>query len=305
MKPDLALAFDLGGTRLKSGVVEVGTGRVVARSDTEATRSTWEAVRHQIEETARDLRQSGIIETAGLAVPGILVNGIMSSLPGKLPGLEGFDVAQWVATLSTGDRPGVAVNDAAAAGIGEAVIGAGRDHERVVMITLGTGVGVAVVERGRLLGSGPLGGGILGGQIPLVYSTDGLPADTAGSDNTIEQGCRSSALVARAEGPGTPLTSARAVFAAAESGDERAVRAVSAHRAALAAAIAALAHAHSPSAVVVGGGLAEDQQLFRGLPDLVNPLLKFGLTTAVLPAQLGQEAALTGLSVMMGWSGAR
>ncbi|HUQ40826.1 MAG TPA: ROK family protein [Acidimicrobiales bacterium] len=173
------IALDLGGTRLKAGRVDAA-GLVVERLEPRPSGSTWDEARESVEKAVAELgrgdddgdERGG--EAVALAMPGVIHGGRVLSLPGKFPGAEGFDVASWLG--------GPVVNDAVAAGVGEARAGAGVGCRRVVVVTLGTGVGVCVLEDGRPLGDGPFGGGILAGQLPL-------------GDGTIESRCRATASV--------------------------------------------------------------------------------------------------------------
>ena len=303
---DLALAFDLGGTRLKAGVVEIGTGEVVAEAEPLDTGATWVEAVAQVEAVAVELRQAHPTATAaGLAMPGILDRGRVQSLPGKLPGAQGADAAGWIAAaVATGGARSVVINDAVAAGVGEAAVGSSEG--RTVVITLGTGVGVCVVEDGAPLGRGPFGGGILGGQVPVGDDDLVLPEvqwwrDTAGRCGTIEARCRAEALVAQSELRGGEWHTAKDVLDAAGGGDTRALDAVAAYREDVARALAALAHAHAPERCVVAGGVASPGSLvLRGLEASVNQRLSFGLRVGVRGAVLGSAAALAGIGVLLG-----
>lgn len=305
-----ALAFDLGGTRLKAGVVEVGSGELIREADPLDAPSQWTEAQLLVEAVAAELRRIhpdaiGV----GLALPGVIDAGRVASLPGKLAGAEGADVGGWLVGRMAG--PGgdvVVVNDAIAAGVGEATAGAGSGARRTVVVTLGTGVGVCVVEDGRPLGGGPFGGGILGGQVPIGPADPGLLdaddwVDTAGRTSTIEARCRAQALVAQAELRGGEWPDARAVVEAARGGDVRALDAVASYRADVARGLAALAHAHAPDRIVVGGGVAAEGSLvLRDVEPTVNAQLSFGLRVGVFGAVLGSGAALAGLGVLLGAS---
>src|SRR5690606_11218757 len=95
-------------------------------------------------------RQHGAPASAvGVCAPGLApADGRCSAhLPNQLAGIEGLD---WTRALRRG-KPGPVLNDAQAALRGEAWIGAARQREHAVLITLGTGVGGAVLSGGRLL----------------------------------------------------------------------------------------------------------------------------------------------------------
>lgn len=301
----LAFAVDVGGTRLKAGIVEIGSGRVL---DAVAPRpsGSWEQASAEVAAVLGELRtRTGAIDMVGLAMPGVLDGGVVVSLPGKLAGVEGQDVAAHVARMA--GVPSLVLNDAVAAAIGEAAGegSASREGERTLVLTLGTGVGVCVVEGGAPVGTGPLGGGLLGGQVPLG-GDDAVPAevcawtDTVGRTGTIEARVRADALVAHAALLGLTVGGPGDVFA---SHDEAAAVAIRRYRSDLIRAIVALAHAHAPHVVVVGGGVIEgDAGVLLGaeMEAAVNAELAFGLQVRVRRAALGARAALAGLGVAMG-----
>lgn len=68
-------------------------------------------------------------------------------MPGRLHGLEGFDFTNHLQQ----SRPVPVCNDAHAALLGEAWVGAAKGYDSVIMLTLGTGVGGAAIVNGRML----------------------------------------------------------------------------------------------------------------------------------------------------------
>ena len=295
----IVAAVDVGGTRTKAAAVDGVTGAVVSSLEPVASGSTWAEACDTVDGLVSVLRARHALDGVALAVPGIVEQGRIVSLPGKFPGAEGADVAAWAAGLLDGGAPAVVVNDAVAAGIGEAVVGAGRGRRRLVSVTLGTGVGVCVVEHGAVLGAGPYGGGILGGQLPLPPEP-GAPPDTAGRHDTIEARCRADALVHLARRAGGGWETAVAVAAAAGDGDPAAVAAVASFRTGLVDALVALTAAHAPDLFVVGGGLAESAAVVGGLTAAVGARLGFGATVEVVASSLGLRAALVGAAILAG-----
>ena len=275
-----AVAVDLGGTRLKARRVssdESASGDVFTFEHGGAWRDGLAKVRAHF----------GDIDEMGLCVPGIVEERRVVALPGKLPGIEGVDLGREL------DLPLLVVNDAIAYGIGESVHGAGRGHERAVVVTIGTGVGVAVIEGGAPLGKGPLGGGILGGQIPLPGEA-GEAVDTSDRLGTFEARCRADTLLASVPGA-ADLPDVYARLHAAEPEVQRGFRQF---RAGLTDGLLALALAHSPSVMVVGGGAAQPG-LIDGVEEALAPRLWSGQQVAVRLAELGDGAALSGLAVLL------
>lgn len=150
------LAADMGGTRIKLGLLE--GGRIIARSvhDAESQKPIeWQMSR--LDGFWRDLcRQSGInisdISGVGIAFPAII--DPMENRPldyyGKYPGSTEFDFDKW-AEKAFGCSC-VLENDARCALLGESYFGAGKGVENLVMFTLGTGIGSALMEKGELTG---------------------------------------------------------------------------------------------------------------------------------------------------------
>ncbi|HEX9889654.1 MAG TPA: ROK family protein [Nitriliruptorales bacterium] len=299
--PDRIVALDLGGTRLKAGVVDLGAAvtdavtNAVTDAVTESTEGLdAEAAIDLVRRTVGRLADGGC-SGIGLAVPGVVDDGVVTALPGKFPGLEGRDLA---AAVAVDDLPVTVVNDAVAYAVGEAAYGAGQGARRVVVVTIGTGVGVCVIEDGAPLGAGPLGGGTLGGQIP-IGEPEG-PTDTSGRRGTIEARCRAEALVAYAHDQGVDTTSPRDLYAAARAGQPGAVAAVATYRGWLVRAVVALAHAHAPEVLVLGGGpIQPGAPVLDGLPDAVSAELWRGYEPVIRPASLGDHAALLGLATLV------
>ena len=285
------LAFDVGATRLKASTVE---GERVGEVTTRPTRDlTGPAVVELLVATATELAAPASVDAIGVAVPGIVDGGSVISLAGKFEGLIGTDLA---ATLTSAvGAPAVVANDAIAAAVGEAVAGAGAGHQRVVMVTIGTGVGTAVVEDGRPLGAGPWGGGLMGGQIPIGDQAGG-PVDTSGHHGTIEALCAADRLLDAELG----LTSVPDLLAAWERREIGAAAVVASYRRSLELALVALAQAHAPSAIVVGGGPLSTAAgwLLDGMTEAVSSRLWAGHDLVVVPAALGDAAALVGLAAL-------
>jgi predicted NBD/HSP70 family sugar kinase len=247
------LAIDLGGTRIKAGLVEQGAVQDVVTVDHGA--ATLEQALGCLAEVIARLAPEGA-DRVGLCVPGTVDGGRIVALPGKLEGAVGADLVGWLQQRSRGSA--FVVNDAVAYAVGEAA----EEPGRTLVVTIGTGVGTCVVEDGRPLGRGPLGGGTLGGQLPL---TEAGPTDTSGRAGTIEAWCR-------AERVGEP-----------------------GYAGMLARGMAALCLAYAPDTLVIGGGGAR-QELVAALD--LTPLLWAGQRVTVRAARHGDAAAVLGLAAL-------
>ena len=286
------LAADLGGTRLKACLVsDLSAGPVTVEPSADLTGP--EAVALLIE-TARAVTGPDRIDAFGLAVPGLVDAGRIFALPGKFPGLTDIDLA---AALGEAMKvPAVVMNDAVAAALGEAVAGAGRGHARMAMLTIGTGVGTAVIENGMPLGNGPLGGGLLAGQMPMPGSND--HADTSGRSDTMEAAIAAPRLLALAHSSGLAVDSLQELASLARADDAATADVVATYRADLATACVSLVHAYAPSVLVIGGGPAtgDARWLTRDLQAAVSARLWPGVHCDITTAELGDAAALIGVA---------
>lgn len=148
-----AIGIDVGGTRIKAGVVDAD-GRVRARRiiDSVAHRGP-DAMLADITDLARALADESNDDPPvgiGVGLPGAVDHaaGIVRNPP-NLPGWREMHVAARL-RKATG-LPTFIDNDANVAALGEQRGGAGRGIANMVMLTLGTGVGGGIILDGRLL----------------------------------------------------------------------------------------------------------------------------------------------------------
>ena len=149
------LAFDVGGSFVKAGLVDVDRGGLagdVLRRATPADAAP-DAVMDLLAEMARELPSDGPV---GLAFPAVAKRGVAwtaANIDRRWIGTDARDLLE-----SRIGRPVAFLNDADAAGVAEMTLGAGRGRDGTVMVlTLGTGIGTAIFVDGRLLPNTELG----------------------------------------------------------------------------------------------------------------------------------------------------
>jgi polyphosphate glucokinase len=147
------LAFDVGGSFVKAGLVDVAAGTLVGEVPKRPTPKTPEDVIELLAAMARELPSAGPV---GLAFPAVVKDGIACTAANVDPRWIGTD-ARALLGARLGRRVAF-VNDADAAGIAEMSLGAGRGRDGTVMfLTLGTGIGTAIFTEGRLVPNTELG----------------------------------------------------------------------------------------------------------------------------------------------------
>jgi polyphosphate glucokinase len=149
------LAFDVGGSFVKAGLVDPVAGRVlgeVLKWPTPASAAPDDVIA-MLAAMADELPSAGPV---GLAFPAVTKQGVAWTA-------ANID-KRWIGTNARGQlqariqRPVAFLNDADAAGIAEMTLGAGKGRDGTVMVlTLGTGIGSALFIDGRLVPNTELG----------------------------------------------------------------------------------------------------------------------------------------------------
>ena len=148
---------DFGGSGIKGAPVDTATGEFAAeRRRIETPKpATPEAVADVVAQLV-DRPDVASDAPIGVTVPGIVRRGVVRSAANIDPSWIGVD-ADELFTQRLG-RPVTVVNDADAAGYAEAVLGAAQGKEGLVVVTtLGTGIGSALIHDGVLVPNSELG----------------------------------------------------------------------------------------------------------------------------------------------------
>src|SRR5689334_4896114 len=174
-----SIGVDLGGTNIKIVVISTeGDVLDYLTYDTADAEGSWAQTIKQQLESIRHKRGASPCHI-GLAAPGLAARDgrSIAYMQGRLQGLEGF---VWQDFLRA---PVTVLNDAHAALLGEVWQGAAKGFRNVILLTLGTGVGGAVLVEGRLI-KGQIGrAGHLG---HTSVNSDGTP-DIVNTPGSLEQ----------------------------------------------------------------------------------------------------------------------
>jgi glucokinase len=254
----IAIGVDLGGTRIKTVVVD-GKGGLLYQeySSTNDGYENWKQTIHgSIEQAKNNLGLTQYV--VGISAPGIpdKNNSAIEFMPGRLQGLENFD---WSAYLN---KTTWVLNDAVAALMAEATLGSARDRKNVVMLTLGTGVGGAILIDGKpYQGSFQKAGHI--GHISLNCEDH---VDITGMPGSLEDAIGNCTIHKRSMGK---FKDTHSLLEAYRNGDHFAkwVWLTSVRK--LSIAIASISNIISPECVILGGGITEAGN------DLIEPLQSF------------------------------
>ncbi|MEI6175456.1 MAG: ROK family protein [Verrucomicrobiota bacterium] len=259
------LTCDIGGTRTKLGIVS--GGRVLEQSILPSNSKQGLARLLPVikAEWLRQLETHGLrlndCKGVGISFPSLIdyKSGRILDSYGKFDDAMDIDLRAW--SRAELRLPLVIENDARMACIGEWQYGVGRGSENLVMVTLGTGLGAAVIMEGRVLRGVHGQAGVLGGHMTVRY---GGRACTCGNVGCAEAEASSFSLLDLATAhPGflnSPLSNESqidfaSVFRHAVAGDPCAM-ALRDHNLLVWSSLAvSLIHAYDPELLIFGGGI--------------------------------------------------
>lgn len=256
MKKQLSIGIDLGGTRIK-GVAVDADGNILHQSYTATNDGEGEKWKTDIAATLNDLKEKlGTEDTViGISAPGLpdKKNTVIAFMPGRLEGLENFVWSDYL------QCPAYVLNDGVAALVAEAKTGAAKSSTNALMVTLGTGVGGALLIDGKpYQGSFNKAGHI--GHTVVDGSDD---CDVTGMPGSLETCIGNYTIGKRSNGK---FTSTREVLKAAQSGDAFANEVWLTSVRKLAISLASASNLISPDTIIIGGGIAEaNDALFEPL----------------------------------------
>jgi glucokinase len=253
------VGLDVGGTFLKGACLD-GEGRVLARLHEPVDRASSDGLLDQLTRAVRHLETEGCpVQAVGVGLPAIVEarTGRVRCSP-NLSILDGLAVGQELSERT--GRPAVAENDANAAAQGEAWLGAGRGAHVIFYVTLGTGVGGALVIEGRVY-EGATG---YAGEIGHVQIDPAGRPCGCGSWGCVETVAGSGGWIARADegrakrpsSLGGAELNPEVIVTAAQAGDQVALEVVDGTAHALGIGIAGALNLLNPDRVVIGGGVS-------------------------------------------------
>ena len=252
------LGVDIGGTTVKLAVVDE-SGKTCYESSN-ATRKNRGLtpflvdIREAIQDAIAGVRRRGIeVSAIGIGVPGHVEGNRIVGGINNIPILKGISLAEELAV----ELPITVENDAYLMGVAESRFGTAAGSDNAVFLTVGTGIGSALMLNGRFYRGANNRACEIG---HMVLSHGGEPC-TCGNDGCFEALASTSALLRRylaknaADSP-LPLSGPELVRRYLE-GDKAAMDAFSWHFEYLASGVASLINIFDPQQIVIGGGIAE------------------------------------------------
>ena len=286
MEKPSVIGLDLGGTAIKLGQFLADGTCINSLTVATPQPATPEAVVKSMVEAIAQLTPTGNCLALGVGTPGPAdKSGRIAKVAINLSGWQDVPLADWL-EAQTG-LPTTVANDANCAGLGEAWLGAGKDYQNLIMLTLGTGVGGAIILNGHLF-TGHLGAAAELGLITLNF--DG-PVCNSGNNGSLEQ-YGSIQAIRRMTGK-EPAE----LGELAEKGHKQSLEFWESYGCLLGAGLASLIYVLTPEAIVIGGGISGSTKFF--FPATLEEIERRVLLSSrenlqLLTAKLGNQAGMVG-----------
>ncbi|WP_026460877.1 ROK family protein [Schaalia suimastitidis] len=284
------LSIDIGGTKIRAGLVE---GDTVLDSTTVPTPASQGAHAVMDAVVAMGKAYSGY-DGIAVACAGVIANGTVISATDILPGWTGTPVAQRLSTAY--GLPVTVLGDVHAHGMGEASLGAGTGYESSLTVAVGTGIGGAFVDAGRLhTGAHHLAGHI--GHMATGYATGLLCS--CGRYGHIEPLASGSGVMDRYEAAGGQRLSGRQIDERAQEGETLAQDILYGSARGLGEVLGSVANLLDPAVIILSGSMTRSGRawwdaLAQGYAQSAMDLAQ---KTPLVVGTLGDNAPLLGAAV--------
>lgn len=299
---ELAIGVDIGGTRTKLGLVDLVRGKVLTSIITPTETTDEDLFIKNIcqgIDTFREFaaQRNAQITGIGFGIPGfVFENGVVDSTYGFLKFMEDFELKKIVEEKTK--LPCKLDNDARVVALGEALYGAGMGAQRVLVLTLGTGLGVGFIVNGKL-----------NEHLPFAHMAGHMKVANSeikcycGKYGCLESLVSATALCQAAEESWQkinqkPLT-AENIFKARAAGDRMSEQLIGQLITWLRDGIDNFVNIYAPDVVILGGGMS------RGLaadldklsdPTLLNPYKAY--RTRLEVSKLNEDAGILGSAAL-------
>ena len=309
-----SIGVDVGGTGIKIGVVDE-SGNILYRGNcvTDVT-GGFDKIISDIHDVIEDIIDQNDIEknqikSIGFGIPGYIdrygkancVNlnwkkvDFIQQLKESFPQFDVF-----------------ADNDATVAGLAESKFGSTKDTDTSVVLTLGTGVGGAIIINGRPF-SGVHG---VGSEIGHMIIGDGWYKCNCGNEGCFESYCSATAIIKYAqklleEGYKSSILAmcennlsninAKMIFDAYAQNDEVAILVINRFKSYLAKGIANIVNTLDPGIIAIGGGVSKSEDIILdGLKEMVRGHLVYKEEefADIVIATLGNDAGIIGAAIL-------
>ena len=280
------IGIDLGGTAIKLGRFNVdGTCLQSLTVPTPQPAIPQAAIATMVDAIAK-IDPDNQTLALGVGTPGPAdADGRIAKVAINLP--QWYDIPLASELEARTGKATVIANDANCAGLGEAWLGVGRRFQNFILLTLGTGVGGAIILDGKLF-AGHLGAA---GELGLITFNPQGPMCKSGNQGSLEQFASATAIYRRTGKKPHELADA------ATNGNTTALKFWQEYGRDLGIGLTSLIYVLTPEAIVIGGGVSASAKFF--LPSTIAEIERRVMPTSrinmeILTSKLGNSAGILG-----------
>jgi glucokinase len=286
------IGVDIGATKIACGVLK--EEQFLSKTTIPTPKDGWRGVLDSIVNTIKILQKShpGVTEV-GVGVPGMHDRARTEVLfAANILGFTNVPIVDYL-----GERlacPVALENDANAAGLAEAILGAARYASSTMFITISTGIGGCIIADGQLW----RGFHGIAGEIGHVTRVPDGPIPPSGIAGALEAVASGTAIERDATFVFRKPTSTAEVFRLAQDGDRRAEQIVHTAMRYLGMAIADVQKLLDPEIFVIGGGVASVGEYFYGhVQNYAREFARGFSDVTIVPAHFGVDAGVIGAAI--------
>jgi glucokinase len=280
------IGIDLGGTAIKLGRYQLDGTCLQTLTVPTPQPALPEVVLNRLVETIAQLDPEHQATAIGIGTPGPSdAAQRVARIAINLPGWKEIPLAGWLEVKTK--RSTVVANDANCAALGEAWLGAGRDFQDFLLLTLGTGVGGAIIMNGKLY----LGHNGAAGELGLITLNPDGPPCNSGNRGSLEQYVSAQAILRRSGKPADEMGRL------AQAGNPEALTFWNCYGRDLGVGLTSLIYVLTPEAIVIGGGVSASAEFFfpaarQEIDRRVEPASRSHVQ--LVQAELGNQAGMAG-----------
>ncbi|NQD67876.1 ROK family protein [Bacillus haikouensis] len=285
--------FDIGGTSIKYGIVNLEGKLLFHDSLPTEAHMGGEAVIQKVINISKELIDRWKISGISISSAGQVNSetGMVVYATDNIPRYTGLNITELIQKET--HLPVMVENDVNCTALGEYWLGAAKDVDDFICVTIGTGIGGALFLDGKLY----TGKGYCAGEIGhITLYPDGREC-TCGKNGCFESYASSKALtdlITKAAGNTVPLIQ---FFKAVKAGDPESLALFELWLNDLTTGLKSIVHLLNPELIVLGGGIsAQGDFLLEAIKDSLFPKLmpNHAATLEIMLAKNGNDANLLG-----------
>jgi glucokinase len=300
----IAIGVDIGGTRTKIGLVDLKEGKVIKLAVAPTEKKDTATFIENIESCIKMLLEAEnikrhLIEGIGFGVPSfVFEDGVIDSTYGFIEFMEDYPLVEIIEQHC--QLKCKVDNDARMVALGEALYGSAQNYNRVLVLTLGTGLGLGFVNNKKLDGSAPYSH--MGGHIKVCEND---VACYCGKNGCLESLVSATGIVDGALRKGWKETfgglklDAEFIFKKALDGDKDSQEIIFATMWHLKNGIDNYINIYAPDVIVIGGGVAKGMQPYLPMlytNDVLRPFKSY--KTTILLSGLNENSGILGSAAL-------